>query len=128
MVAALVLPLVVGRLDAADRGSACFSPLWSVRGDGGIALSTDSRNTPRPVCCASCGPIAAPYYGMLLAHVGVGVFIVGVTLVKGYETETDVRLDVGSIDHGGRRRRSSSTASRAGLGPNYRAVTASSSK
>ena len=32
---------------------------------------------------------------MLLAHFGVGVFIVGVTLVKGYEIERDVRLDVG---------------------------------
>jgi cytochrome c-type biogenesis protein CcmF len=27
------------------------------------------------------------YYGMLLAHCGVAVFIIGVTLVKGYETE-----------------------------------------
>jgi cytochrome c-type biogenesis protein CcmF len=32
---------------------------------------------------------------MLLAHFGVGVFIIGVTLVKGYEIERDVRLDVG---------------------------------
>ena len=32
---------------------------------------------------------------MLLAHLGVAVFIVGVTLVKGYEIERDVRLDVG---------------------------------
>jgi cytochrome c-type biogenesis protein CcmF len=35
------------------------------------------------------------YWGMLLAHLGVGVFIVGVTVVKGYETERDVRMDVG---------------------------------
>ena len=28
---------------------------------------------------------------MLLAHLGVAVFIVGVTLVKGYETELDVQ-------------------------------------
>jgi cytochrome c-type biogenesis protein CcmF len=35
------------------------------------------------------------YYGMLLAHVGVAVFVVGVTMVKGYEQETDVRLRVG---------------------------------
>jgi len=32
---------------------------------------------------------------MLLAHLGVAVFIAGVTLVKGYEIEGDVRLDVG---------------------------------
>jgi cytochrome c-type biogenesis protein CcmF len=32
---------------------------------------------------------------MLLAHCGVGVFIVGVTMVRGYETEKDVRMAVG---------------------------------
>jgi cytochrome c-type biogenesis protein CcmF len=35
------------------------------------------------------------YYGMLLAHCGVAVFIIGVTLVKGYETERDVRMGMG---------------------------------
>ena len=35
------------------------------------------------------------YYGMLLAHCGVAVFIVGVTLVKGYEVEKDVRMQAG---------------------------------
>lgn len=35
------------------------------------------------------------YYGMQFAHIGVGIFIVGVTLVKGYETERDVRMNVG---------------------------------
>jgi cytochrome c-type biogenesis protein CcmF len=35
------------------------------------------------------------YYGMQLAHFGIGVFIIGVTLVKGYETERDVRMNVG---------------------------------
>ena len=39
------------------------------------------------------------YYGMLLAHLGVAVFIVGVTLVRGYEAETDVRMDVGDTAH-----------------------------
>jgi len=36
------------------------------------------------------------YYGMLLAHFGVAVFIAGVTLVNGYETEKDVRMTPGS--------------------------------
>jgi len=35
------------------------------------------------------------YYGMLLAHFGVAVFIVGVTLVSGFSTESDVRMEVG---------------------------------
>jgi len=32
---------------------------------------------------------------MLLAHFGVAVFVVGVTLVKGYESEQDVRMEPG---------------------------------
>ncbi len=45
---------------------------------------------------------ARSYYGMLLAHLGIAVFIIGVTLVKGYETERDVRMDVGdTVDAGG---------------------------
>ncbi|MBI3042530.1 MAG: heme lyase CcmF/NrfE family subunit [Betaproteobacteria bacterium] len=35
------------------------------------------------------------YYGMLAAHCGVAVFIVGVTMVKGYEIERDVRMAPG---------------------------------
>ena len=42
------------------------------------------------------------YYGMQLAHLGVAVFIIGVTVVKGYETERDVRMNVGdTVDSGG---------------------------
>ncbi len=42
------------------------------------------------------------YYGMQLAHIGIAVFIVGVTMVKGYETERDVRMDVGdTLEAGG---------------------------
>jgi cytochrome c-type biogenesis protein CcmF len=39
----------------------------------------------------------AGYYGMLLAHCGVAVFIVGVTLVKGYESELDVKMATGDV-------------------------------
>jgi cytochrome c-type biogenesis protein CcmF len=61
------------------------------------------------------------YYGMLVAHVGVAVFIFGVTLVKGYEEERDVKLAVGeSVDLSGYR---FSLASLDDLiGPNYSGV------
>jgi cytochrome c-type biogenesis protein CcmF len=35
------------------------------------------------------------YYGMQLAHVGVAVFVVGVTLVTGYQSEKDVKMNLG---------------------------------
>ena len=62
--------------------------LRQVRGPAGLAarLRLNSRS----------------YYGMLLAHIGVGVFIAGVALVKGYETEKDVRMAIGeSVEVGG---------------------------
>jgi cytochrome c-type biogenesis protein CcmF len=35
------------------------------------------------------------YWGMQFAHVGVAVFIIGVTVVMGYEVERDVRMEIG---------------------------------
>ncbi|MDH3289231.1 MAG: cytochrome c biogenesis protein CcsA, partial [Betaproteobacteria bacterium] len=37
------------------------------------------------------------YYGMLTAHIGVAVFAVGVTLVSGYQSETDVKMAPGEV-------------------------------
>jgi cytochrome c-type biogenesis protein CcmF len=50
---------------------------------GGAGIRARLATTPRA------------YYGMLLAHLGVAVFVVGVTLVKGYEAERDVRMSPG---------------------------------
>ena len=61
------------------------------------------------------------YYGMLLAHCGVAVFIAGVTLVKGYETERDVRMAVGdSVTLGAYTVRFDGVKNV--TGPNYRAA------
>ena len=38
---------------------------------------------------------SSSYYGMHLAHLGIAIFIIGVTAVKSYETERDVRMDIG---------------------------------
>jgi len=35
------------------------------------------------------------HYGMVIAHLGVAVFVVGVTLVKGYESDVDARMRPG---------------------------------
>ena len=58
------------------------------------------------------------FWGMQTAHLGIAVFVVGVTLVKGYEVEKDVRMAVGdTVEIGGY------SARLAGIrevrGPNY---------
>jgi len=60
------------------------------------------------------------YYGMHLAHLGVAVFIIGVTVVNGYQTERDVRMNVGdTVDSGGYMFRFDGV--RSITGPNYTA-------
>jgi cytochrome c-type biogenesis protein CcmF len=39
--------------------------------------------------------VSPAYYGMLIAHLGVAVFIAGVTLVKAYESTEELRMHVG---------------------------------
>jgi cytochrome c-type biogenesis protein CcmF len=42
------------------------------------------------------------FWGMHVAHIGVAIFVVGVTMVKGYETEKDVRMTIGdTVEVGG---------------------------
>ena len=41
------------------------------------------------------------YWGMIVAHAGIGVFVVGVTLVKGMDTANDVSMRVGDTTSAG---------------------------
>ena len=61
------------------------------------------------------------YYGMQFAHLGVAIFIIGVTMVKGYETERDVRMDIGdTVQAGGYEFRFNGATEK--QGPNYEAA------
>jgi cytochrome c-type biogenesis protein CcmF len=63
------------------------------------------------------------YYGMHLAHLGVAVFIIGVTLVTGYQEEKDVRMVAGdTVNVAGYDFRMKGVADV--MGPNYRAARA----
>ncbi|MEK6335663.1 MAG: heme lyase CcmF/NrfE family subunit [Acidobacteriota bacterium] len=63
------------------------------------------------------------YYGMQLAHVGVAVFIAGVTVVTSYQSEKDVKMSVGdTVSVGGYQFRLNNLAQI--QGPNYQAVRA----
>jgi cytochrome c-type biogenesis protein CcmF len=90
---ALILPFVLGRWSPLIAFG-LFLALW-IFASTGANLRQRLASTPRPGLLARLGANSPSYYGMLLAHLGVGVFVVGVTLVKGYEVERDVRLDVG---------------------------------
>jgi len=63
------------------------------------------------------------YYGMHLAHIGVAVFIAGVTVVTSYQTEKDVKMNIGdTVSVGGYEFRLANLAQV--QGPNFQAVRA----
>jgi cytochrome c-type biogenesis protein CcmF len=63
------------------------------------------------------------YYGMHLAHIGVAVFIAGVTVVTSYQSEKDVKMGIGdTVTAGGYEFRLDNVVQ--AEGPNYRAMRA----
>jgi cytochrome c-type biogenesis protein CcmF len=87
------------------------------------ALVQRLRSAPQRSFADKLRANSPAWYGMLLAHLGVAAFIAGVTLVKSYEIERDVRLNVGqSIEVAGDTYTFRGVAPRPG--PNYDATVA----
>src|SRR5687768_7240180 len=63
------------------------------------------------------------YYGMQLAHLGVAVFVVGVTIVTGYQSEQDVRMQNGDVVRAGGYEFQFNGVTNV-VGPNYQAARA----
>ena len=94
---AIIVPFVMGN--------------WSTMVSFGILLATWIAATcvvslrarlaqlPQAGLGARLSKLPSSHYGMLIAHFGVAVFVVGVTLVSGYQVETDVRMEVGDSSH-----------------------------
>jgi cytochrome c-type biogenesis protein CcmF len=113
----ITLPFAGGRWSpmlAVGLGLGCWALLAT-----GAALHERLRDGPTRGWRALARPSPA-WWGMLLAHFGVAVFVLGVTVVRGYQTEADLRMVPGSSVAVGRhalRFEGVSTVS----GPNYEA-------
>ncbi|MBI4195264.1 MAG: heme lyase CcmF/NrfE family subunit [Betaproteobacteria bacterium] len=94
VVTALVLPFAFGRWSALVALGLLLA-LWVV---ASCAVSLWRRMRQADGAGGMWGRLrgaSRSYYGMLLAHVGIAIFVAGVTLVKGYESETEVRMTPG---------------------------------
>ncbi|HCW21780.1 MAG TPA: c-type cytochrome biogenesis protein CcmF [Achromobacter sp.] len=60
------------------------------------------------------------WYGMLLAHAGIGIFIAGVTLANGYEVKHELRMELGATQEAGGYQFTFASLAPA-TGPNYTA-------
>ena len=82
-----------------------------------VNLVTRVREHPASTVAALAAQPGS-YYGMLLAHFGVAVFIVGVTMVSGFSSESDVRMEVGDTTAAGQYQVRMDGVKRV-VGPNY---------
>src|SRR5215467_10282035 len=120
VITALLLPFVLGRWTPLVA-LGLFLALWIVATSVANLRQRLASSHHRGLL-AKLAANSPSYYGMLLAHLGVAVFVVGVTLVKGYESEQDVKLSPGeTVASGGYEFKFLGVAP--GPGPNYRALT-----
>jgi cytochrome c-type biogenesis protein CcmF len=82
-----------------------------------VNLVTRVREHPASTAAALAAQPGS-YYGMLLAHFGVAVFILGVTMVSSFSTESDVRMEVGDTTAAGQYQVRMDGIQRV-VGPNY---------
>ncbi len=98
VVSAAIVPVVMGRWSFMIALGVLLAT-WII---AGVVFSIARRYRQRTRGGAGALSASRSYYGMQLAHLGVAVFIVGVTFVNGYQTEKDVRMDVGdTVEVGG---------------------------
>src|SRR6266850_1002166 len=120
LVTAILLPFVIGGWKwRASLGLLLFcwivatslQNIWSrVRTQSGESSLLNRLKSP-----------ARSYYGMHLAHIGVAVFIAGVTVVTSYQTEKDVKMNIGdTVSVGGYEFRLNNLTQY--QGPNFQAV------
>ena len=95
--AAIIVPLAMGHWSTMV-GFSLLLAAW-IAATSVVNLKAKLAHAPKGGIGARLAQLPRSYYGMLLAHLGIAVFIVGVALVKGYEAETDVRMEVGDTAH-----------------------------
>ncbi len=97
VISAVLVPFIMGKMSLMVVVGV-FLAFWV--GSTSLILLTNrikSRSVATPNLADNLKGIPLAFYGMLIAHLGIGVFILGVTLVKGYESEQDLRMDVNDV-------------------------------
>jgi len=93
VVAALLLPLTAGGLRPMTSLGLAFG-LWIVAA-AVVAIADSLRGADGRIALRRARLLPASVWGMHVAHLGIAVFVLGVTLVKSYEVDYDGRMQVG---------------------------------
>ncbi len=91
---AIIVPLAKGKWSALVA-LGLFLAFWVIFATAVQFGGRAAGRRRRPRSLGKLRANSASWYGMQLAHVGVAAFIIGVTMVKGFEAERDVRMAPG---------------------------------
>ena len=94
VVGALALPVALGMLTAGVFFGLALT-LW-VAGATLLLVWQRIEGQPRALWWQRLSTQTGSWWGMVTAHFGMAVFIAGVTLVGGYASEQELRMEVGS--------------------------------
>ena len=87
LVAGIGLPMLMGNWTPMT-GLGCLLAVW-------IAASVIFQIRDRLKISHRASTIPLAYWGMQFAHFGIAVFVIGVTMVGGYQSEVDVKMGPG---------------------------------
>ncbi len=89
---AIVVPFLFGKWSAPVVAGVSLG-LWAMLSS--VAFLSNRVSSGTEGVWAKLRSTTRATYGMLLAHVGIGIFVLGVTLVNGYESSSEVRVRAG---------------------------------
>jgi len=116
VVAVAILLLTVGKISAGVLGGVTLG-LWLILGSGQYLWNQLNRHK---AFWSRLRTTPLSTYGMILAHLGAGVFVIGVTITSSLSIQRDLRMDPGqSVNLAGYDFQFQGTISKPG--PNYQA-------
>jgi cytochrome c-type biogenesis protein CcmF len=92
--AAIVLPLLLGRW-APVLAFGLLLGFWAIASSVTVLVEHMRERGGNASFAQRLASVPLAKWGMLLAHVGIGVFILGVSMVKGYESASEVKMQPG---------------------------------
>ena len=100
LAAAIVVPFAMGRFSL-GVASGVWLAIWVIASSVS-QVAHRLRASPQATLGGRIAAQPLAWYGMTVAHIGIAVFILGVTLVHGYDRELDLRMAPGDkVELGG---------------------------
>jgi cytochrome c-type biogenesis protein CcmF len=93
---AMILPVLLGHWTPMI-GLGLFLSFWIFATSANLVYQR-LRGTEQPLF-SRISSIPRSWWGMVIAHLGIAVFALGVTIVKGFESEIAVRMLPGEVAH-----------------------------